>query len=49
MKYGDETLTLRFEPTKNGGKCATTCHVLLEYDRRKAAFSPMKKEKTETQ
>lgn len=33
MPYGKEVLTLTFTPTKSGGKCATSCHLTVEYSR----------------
>ncbi len=42
MPFGQQRLTLRFEETENGGKCATSCHVPVEYSRHEAIESPMR-------
>lgn len=42
MPYGQEMLTLSFEPTKLGGRCTTTCHIPLAYDRKEAIPSAMR-------
>lgn len=42
MLYGQQRLTLKFEETENGGKCATSCHVSVEYSRQEAIESPMR-------
>jgi predicted CXXCH cytochrome family protein len=42
MPYGAELLTLEFTPSSSGGRCATSCHIDLEYDRTKAIPSRMR-------
>ena len=42
MPFGDEVLTLEFTPTETGGRCATSCHIPVGYDRQQAIPSIMR-------
>lgn len=42
LPFGKERLTLNFESTQRGGRCATSCHIPVEYDRQEAVPSAMR-------
>ncbi len=42
MDYGNEKLTLEFSITKHGGRCETSCHIPVEYDRDERVPSKMR-------
>ncbi|MFQ5415536.1 MAG: cytochrome c3 family protein [Myxococcota bacterium] len=42
MPFGAEQLTLRFEATRSGGSCTTSCHMPVAYDRDRAIPSRMR-------
>lgn len=42
FQFGNRLLTIGFEKTETGGKCATTCHRTAEYDRYAPRFNLIK-------
>ena len=42
MPFGKQILTLDFDVTERGGRCATSCHTPAEYDRDEAVPSSMR-------
>ncbi|MFC1672367.1 hypothetical protein ACFL01_04460, partial [Planctomycetota bacterium] len=40
--FGKRALTIRYERTKTGGSCATSCHVPVKYDRYEPVKNTMK-------